>query len=163
MPSANVDFTDTSSGGGQLTEGTYRVSLQDVEERDGREYPLWVWIVASIESETFGKVARHTTSLSPKAAFFMRQTIEAFGGEVPQSLARVNSDDYLGCEAFAVVAPDGTFTGDDGQEHPRYKVARLFPVLDNASSPKGPAPVAPEPAKASAGSTGFAHEDDIPF
>jgi hypothetical protein len=139
--------------------------LQDVEAKDGREYPLWVWTLASIEPETYGSTARHTTSLSPKAAFFMRQTIEAFGGEVPQSLARVNSDDYIGCEAMGVVIQDGTFEGRDGQDHPRYKVDRLFPVLENASSPKPIAPATPtqQSAPAPAAKPLAATEDDIPF
>ena len=140
MPRADIDFTDTSSGGGYLTAGTYHVRLQEVQEADGREYPLWVWIVVSMEPESFGKTARHTTSLSPKAAYFIRQAIEAFGGEVPQSLASINTDDYLNCEAMALVIEDGTFTGKDGQEHPRYKVDRLMPYVGSDASRPAPAP-----------------------
>ena len=141
MPKADIDFTDTNSGAGYLTPGVYRVKLQEVQEADGREYPLWVWIVASMEPESFGKTARHTTSLSPKAAYFIRQTIEAFGGEVPQSIARINTDDYLGRQAIALVVEDGTFTGKDGQEHPRYKVQQLMPVVgEDAPKPLQAAP-----------------------
>lgn len=157
MPKADIDFSDTSSGGGYLTAGTYHVRLQDVQEADGREYPLWVWIVASVEPESFGKTARHTTSLSPKAAYFIRQTIEAFGGEVPQSIASINTDDYLNCEAMALVIEDGTFTGKDGQEHPRYKVDRLMPYMASYV----PRPVA-APAGAPPDDTRFGG-DDIPF
>jgi len=159
MPRASIDFTGTESTG-YLKDGTYRVRLQDVEERDGREFPLWVWIVASVEPDTFGRTARHTTSLSPKAAYFVRQTIEAFGGEVPAALARVNTDNYLGREAMAVVVQDGTFVGDDGQDHPRYKVGRLFPVLDGQPPIQAPTenPLSPE-----AEAQFRAAEDDIPF
>lgn len=153
MPKADIDFTDTGSGAGYLTEGIYHVRLTEVEQVDGREYPMWVWTFTSLEPESFGKTTRHTTSLSPKAAYFIRQTLEALGGEVPQSVQTIDTDHYIGCEAMVYVVQDGTFTGRDGEEKPRYKVSRLMPYLGTD---------APVPAADPRDDVSFAN-DDIPF
>lgn len=166
MPKADIDFTGTE-GSGRLKEGTYRARLESVEQKDGRDYPLWVWTFTSIEPETAGRQGQHTTSLSPKAAYYIRQVLEALGAEVPGSMARINTDDYLGREAMILVAQDGTFIGkDDGQEHPSYKVQRVFPVIGDREpaayhrEPDGnpQAPVASDPR----GDVQF-DGDDIPF
>jgi hypothetical protein len=135
MPRADIDFTDTG-GQGRLKEGTYRARLDSVEQRDGRDYPLWVWTFTSLEPETAGRQSQHTTSLSPKAAYYIRLVLEALGVEVPTSMASINTDDYRGREAMILVAQDGTFIGrDDGQEHPSYKIQRVFPVLSGEQAP----------------------------
>lgn len=157
MPRADIDFTNTE-GSGRLKEGTYRARLESVEQKDGRDYPLWVWTFTSLEPETAGRQSQHTTSLSPKAAYYIRQVLEALGAEVPGSIARINTDDYLGCEAMILVAQDGTFIGkDDGQEHPSYKIQRVFPVMGDDRGP-APAPLAADPRN----EVKF-DGDDIPF
>jgi hypothetical protein len=160
MPRADIDFTGTE-GTGRLKEGTYRARLESVEERDTRgEYPLWVWTFASMEPETAGRQSQHTTSLSPKAAYYIRLTLEALGVEVPSSMAKIDTGDYLGREAMILVGQDGTFIGkDDGQEHPSYKIQRVFPVLGGEA--------VQEPVKVAAGddrdSVKFSSDDGIPF
>jgi hypothetical protein len=167
MPKAEIDFTNTE-GSGRLKDGTYRARLESVEQKDGRDYPLWVWTFTSLEPETAGRQSQHTTSLSPKAAFFVRQVLEALGADVPGSMAKINTDDYLGREAMILVIQDGTFVGkNDGEEHPSYKIDRVFPVLGNQPAayhrkPDGnPAPgwVAPADDRNAVKFDG----DDIPF
>jgi hypothetical protein len=159
MPRADIDFTNTE-GGGYLKDGTYRARLESVEERDGREFPLWVWTFVSLEPETAGRKSQITTSLSPKAAFFVRQVIEGLGMAVPSSMASINTDHYLRREAMILVAADGTFTGNDGQEHDSYKIQRVFPDMD-ADVTQDPRrvgesdPLPPENLQTA--------EDDIPF
>lgn len=167
MPRANIDFTNTS-GSGRLKEGTYRARLDQVEEKDGREYPLWVWTFTSLEPETAGRQSQHTTSLSPKAACYIRFTLEALGAEVPASMADVDTDQFIGREAMILVGQDGTFTGQDGQEYPSYKIQRLFPIVGNSELVQVPERTsAAAPAAAAAGllerdQVHFA-SDDIPF
>ena len=159
MPKADIDFTGTE-GSGRLKEGTYRARLESVEQKDGRDYPLWVWTFTSIEPETAGRQGQHTTSLSPKAAYYIRQVLEALGAEVPGSMARINTDDYLGREAMILVAQDGTFIGkDDGQEHPSYKIDRVFPVNDGEPTPVAAPAAAPTDDRSQVKFDG----DDIPF
>lgn len=165
MPRGEFDFTGTESAG-RLTAGTYRVRLVSVEQKDGRNYPFWVWNCASTEPETFGRATQYTSSLSPDAAFFTRQAIEAFGGQVPSSRAKINTDEYIGHEAMALVTQDGTFTGKDDMEHDSFKAQRLFPILDGAepdspvqnrkpdSKPEYAPPTDEAPAPG---------DDDIPF
>jgi hypothetical protein len=162
MPRADIDFTGTE-GSGRLKSGTYRARLETVEEKDGREYPLWVWTFTSVEPETAGKQGQHTTSLSPKAAYYIRQVLEALGVEVPASMASINTDKYLGLNAMIFVDQDGTFIGrDDGLEHPSYKIMRVFPIMDGPRQGQEPArereplPMEPAPFRSVA-------EDDIPF
>lgn len=160
MPVADIDFTGTE-GAGRLKDGTYRARLEKVEQKDGREYPLWVWTFTSMEPETAGQQSQHTTSLSPKAARFIRQVLTALGGDVPSSLARVNTDVYLGCQAMIYVIQDGTFTGRDGQEYPKYKIDRVFPV-GNGSAAQAPAQMPSGVSERDA--VQFSSDsDDIPF
>jgi hypothetical protein len=129
MPIAEIDFTGTE-GPGRLKDGTYHACLESVEQKEGREYPLWVWTFTSLEPETAGRQAQHTTSLSPKAAYFIRQVLEGLGVEVPLSMAKINTAHYVGREAMIYVIQDGTYTGkNDGEEHPNYKIERVFLVL----------------------------------
>jgi hypothetical protein len=160
MPSADIDFTGTESSG-YLTGGTYHARLQLVEVRDGKEFPLWSWIFASVEPETFGRKSQITTSLSPKAAFFLRQVIEGLGVEVPASMARINTDKYLGREAMVFVAADGTFTGRDGQERDSFKIQRVFPLGEGVQEPGRVIEEDDLPPEAFAGSQ--VPQDDIPF
>jgi hypothetical protein len=159
MPRANIDFTDTG-GTGRLKEGSYRARLESVEEREGREWPLWIWTFTSLEPDTLGRQSQYTTSLSPKAAFFIRMVLEGLGVEVPDSLVSINTDHYIGRETTIYVSQDGTFQGKDGLEYPSYKISRLFPLIDQ------------EPASVPAPSSGpigderdsvHSDGDDIPF
>jgi hypothetical protein len=131
MPSADIDFTGSDSSG-YLTAGTYRARLVSVEERDGKEFPLWSWTFASVEPETFGRKSQITTSLSPKATFFLRQVIEGLGVEVPGCATRVNTEKYIGREAMIFVAADGQFEGRNGVMRDSYKIQRVFPTDDVA-------------------------------
>jgi hypothetical protein len=159
MPRADMDFTGTE-GSGYLKDGTYRARLESVEERDGREYPLWVWTFVSLEPETAGRKSQITTSLSPKAAFFVRQVLEGLGVTVPGSMASINTDHYLGREAMILVAADGTFTGKDGQEHDSYKIQRVFPDMDAGTTQEPRRADESDPLLPEDFQTG---EDDIPF
>ncbi len=159
MPSAIIDFTDTE-GTGRLKDGTYRARLESVEQKEGREFPLWVWTFTSVEPESAGKQSQHTTSLSPKAAYFIRLVIEALGAEVPSSATKIVTDHYLGREAMILVVQDGTFEGRDGQQHPSYKIDRVFPVLGNASHTE---PTYSTPADPRDQIDFSSDSDDIPF
>ena len=158
MPRATIDFTDTE-GTGRLKEGAYRARLDKVEQKDGREYPLWVWTFTSLEPDTVGRQSQHTTSLSPKAAYYIRQVLEALGVEVPSSMADINTDHYIGREAMIYVIQDGTFIGKDDQEHPSYKIDRVFPANGNEPVPV----VAPTMSPADERSQVRFDGDNIPF
>lgn len=159
MPRADIDFTDTG-GTRRLKEGAYHARLEAVEEKDGREWPLWVWTFTSLEPDTAGQQSQYTTSLSPKAAYFIRMVLEALGVEVPSSLVSIDTNQYIGREAKIWVVQDGTFEGRDGQQYPSYKIDRLFPVNGG--------PIAQEPVQAPVAAGDERSQvhfdgDDIPF
>lgn len=157
MPVADIDFTGTD-GVGRLSDGHYHARLDKVEAKDGREWPLWVWTFTSLEPETAGRQGQYTTSLSPKAAVFVRRVIEALGAEVPASMARINTDHYIGREAMILVAQDGVYEGKDGNEYPNYKVQSVFPLVgDQAPAPMSAPPVSDRDA------VQFSSDWDLPF
>lgn len=159
MPVADIDFAGTD-GVGRLSDGHYHARLDKVEERDGREWPLWVWTFASMEAETAGRQGQYTTSLSPKAAVFVRRVIEALGAEVPSSMARINTDHYLGRECTILVAQDGTYEGKDGNQYPNYKVQSVFPLVGD----RAPVPMSVPTGASERDMVQFAADsDDIPF
>jgi len=166
MPVADIDFTGTE-GSQYLKEGVYRARLESVEQKDGSNYPLWVWTFASMEPETAGQINSYTTSLSPKAAFYIRQVIEALGAEAPGGMARINTNNYLKRQAMIQVGKDGnTYTGKDGNTYDSVKILRVFPIMDGAqpqaatpaalANDGDPGPMEPAPRGAEFG-------DDIPW
>lgn len=79
---AAVEAATAASGNLLLEEGYYAVQLRSCEEREGTEYPYWVWEVHNIHDEDG---ALHpgrlwdNTSTSPKSTGFMKAVFEAFG------------------------------------------------------------------------------------
>ena len=79
---ASVDSAEAASGSFLLPEGRYAAQLRSVTQKDGNEYPYWVWEFENIhDSEGNKKPGRqwNNTSLSPKSLGFLKATFEAFG------------------------------------------------------------------------------------
>lgn len=77
-----VDKADAASGSFLLPEGRYAAQLKQVDEKDGKEYPYWVWEFHNLHDEEGVKRPGkqwNNTSLSPKSAGFLKATFEAFG------------------------------------------------------------------------------------
>lgn len=79
---AQVEESEAASGGFLLPEGRYAARLESVEEKEGNEYPYWVWQFEHLHNEEGveqpGK-QWNNTSLSPKSAGFLKASFEAFG------------------------------------------------------------------------------------
>lgn len=73
----------TAAGGGYLLEeGRYAARLAQVTEKDGDQFPYWVWEFQDLHDEDGKKVPGkmwNNTSLSPKSLGFLKATFEAFG------------------------------------------------------------------------------------
>jgi len=70
------------SGSYLLPEGRYAAQLVKVEEKDGNEYPYWVWEFTNLHNDEGTKCPGkmwNNTSLSPRSRGFLKQTFEAFG------------------------------------------------------------------------------------
>ncbi|WIC89800.1 hypothetical protein SEA_SAPO_29 [Gordonia phage Sapo] len=79
---SQVDKAEAASGSFLLPEGRYAAQLRGVVQKDGNEYPYWVWEFENLHDEEGGKKPGrqwNNTSLSPKSLGFLKATFEAFG------------------------------------------------------------------------------------
>ncbi|AOE44382.1 hypothetical protein SEA_GHOBES_30 [Gordonia phage Ghobes] len=79
---AQVDKSEAASGSYLLPEGRYAAQLKSVVQKDGNEYPYWVWEFENLHDADGNKQAGrqwNNTSLSPKSLGFLKATFEAFG------------------------------------------------------------------------------------
>jgi hypothetical protein len=82
----SMDFTP-------LKPGIYACKLLEVEVKEGQKAPYWNWKYEVLEGQpNEGRFLWNVTSLSPKAAFKLKETFEAFG--VP---ANTDTDELCGC------------------------------------------------------------------
>lgn len=78
----SVDNAEAMAGFDILPEGKYCATLSSVEEREGQQYPYWVWEFTDLVGEDGKKYPGrmwNNTSLSPKSQGFLKATFEAFG------------------------------------------------------------------------------------
>ena len=77
-----VENAEAATGFALLEEGRYAAQLRSVSQKDGKEYPYWVWEFHNLHNEDGQKQPGrqwNNTSLSPKAIGFLKSTFEAFG------------------------------------------------------------------------------------
>lgn len=146
MSEYQVDFSDVVSTR-YLAPGVYQVALRAVEEKEGRQAPLFEWIFA----DATGAQSRITTSLADAALWKLQEVLIALGvdasGQMSVSLQRFRK--LIGRSATATVVAE---EGDNGKTY--SKIAHL------ARSQGAPAPAA-APAD-DFKDIDFAN-DDIPF
>lgn len=74
--------SEAESGSFLLEPGRYAGRLKSVTEREGREYPQWSWEFEALHDEDGKRKAGRqwvNTSLSPKAAWKVKEVFEALG------------------------------------------------------------------------------------
>jgi len=79
---SEVEKAEAASGSFLLPEGRYAAQLLKVEEKEGNEYPYWVWQFGNLHNKAGELVPGrqwNNTSLSPKSFGFLKATFEAFG------------------------------------------------------------------------------------
>ena len=79
---AEVEKADAASGSYLLPEGRYAAQLKSVTEKNGDQFPYWVWEFHNLHdpegTKRPGKMWNNT-SLSPKSVGFLKASFEAFG------------------------------------------------------------------------------------
>lgn len=108
-----------------LQPGAYHVRLSNVDsDREGPAGPYWSWEFDVVEPGHSGKLWNNT-SLSPKAAFKMKETFDAFGVGLD-----ADTDDLCGqcCKAIVSVRtiPTGNRAGQQANQ-----IDRLVPADDD--------------------------------
>ena len=159
MAVIEVDFTGVESSGGFLAPGAYEAQVQNIELRDGRNYPGLKFTWVSTESDTNGQRADQFVSLAPKALWKFKGILEAFGAEIPQSLMRFDTDRLIGKRAVIRVI-DEPWTDAEGVTHSSSKVDTVHPSRADKAPQAKPSdldnPLPPEPVD-------MAEDEDIPF
>jgi len=74
------------------------VKVTEITEEVGEEsgQPYLQWILEVSEGEHQGQSLRHITSLQPQALFNLRNTLEALGEEVADSVMELDLKDFIG-------------------------------------------------------------------
>lgn len=108
--SVEVDFTDVEVGGGgsfHIPEGEYGMKVDSVElgeSENGNE--MISWIFKGTEGKAKGKTFYFYTPLVEQALWKLRETLEALGVEVPDSVMEIELDDLIDLEATGIVEDD---------------------------------------------------------
>jgi hypothetical protein len=167
MPVIEVDFTGVETGAGFLAPGVYEAQVQNVEKRDGRNYPGLKFTWASVEPETEGQRSDQFISLAPQALWKFKGLLEAFGAEIPQSILRFDTDRLIGKRAMVHVIAE-PWKDSEGVEKTSSKVDTVHQVRKTGEPPaQKPQAVVSEQAVvsdfASIDGPTMAEDDDIPF
>ena len=119
-----IDFTNVEPGG-KVPEGDYPVRVKEVTlEESSSGNPYLKWIFEIIDGKHKGKVLYHNTSLQPQALFNLRNTLEALGMEVPQTVVELDLDNLIGLKA-AVSVEIEVYQGKE-----KSRVVEVFPLED---------------------------------
>jgi len=117
-----------------LPVGIYPCVLREVEVKEGKKAPYWNWEYEVIPGHEYaGRRFWNVTSLSPKAAFKMKETFEAFG--VPTT---TDTDELVGSVVNLEVIMRTIQEGDRAGQQAN-QVAKVLPydgeVADDDEEP----------------------------
>lgn len=149
---AKFDFTNVSDDFEILPKGKYVIHLFDVDlKKTQKKDDMYVLILKVAEGEHKGRQLFFNLPVMPQTMWKIKETLEAFGVEVPKSTFSIDFDELLGKKAVAIV-DHREYQGKD-----REDVTGLQPYEGGNSSDDNGDPFADdgEPIDIS--------DDDIPF
>lgn len=149
---AKFDFTNVSDDFEILPKGKYVVYLFDVDlKKTQKKDDMYVLILKVAEGEYKGRQLFFNLPVMPQTMWKIKETLEAFGVEVPKSVLSIDFDELLGKKVVANV-DHREYQGKD-----REDVTGLQPYEGGNSSGDSGDPFADdgEPIDVS--------DDDIPF
>jgi len=76
-----VNTTEGSSDFEPLPAGVYTARLMEVNVKEGRTAPYWSWTFEILEPDFLNRRMWVNTSLSPAAAWKMKEVFDAFGAD----------------------------------------------------------------------------------
>lgn len=149
---AKFDFTNVSDDFEILPKGKYVVYLFDVDlKKTQKKDDMYVLILKVAEGEYKGRQLFFNLPVMPQTMWKIKETLEAFGVEVPKSVLSIDFDELLGKKVVANV-DHREYQGKD-----REDVTGLQPYEGGNSNGDSDDPFADdgEPIDVS--------DDDIPF
>lgn len=97
MAKFKVDFSGVEdSRGTEIAPGKYNARVEKVTKEEGTKAPYLAWELKITSGSAKGLHITHRTSLSPKALFGLRDTLEAFGVKVPKAAVSIDPDKFIG-------------------------------------------------------------------
>jgi len=149
---ANFDFTNVNDDFEILPKGEYVVNLFDVDlKKTQKKDDMFVLILKVAEGEHKGRQLFFNLPVMTQTMWKIKETLEAFGMEVPKGAFNVDFDELLGKKAVAIV------DHREYQGKEREDVQGLVPNEGGADGGNDEDPFA------SGGDSIDVTEDDLPF
>jgi len=150
---ANFDFTNVESGFELLPKGDYPIHLFDVDlKKTQKGDNMYVLILKIAGGEHKGRQLFFNLPVMQQTMWKIKETLEAFGVEVPKRAMKIDFDEMLGSKAMAIV-DHREYQGKD-----REDIIGLKP-FEGGSTDDGGDPF----AEGEGGNPIEISDDDLPF
>ena len=121
-----VDFSQVEDAPDYSIEnGKYKVSVVDVEKKEGNKAPYLKWTLKLLDGKSKGLQLFLNTSLSPSALFKLREVLESLGIKVPKSAVSLDPAKVKNL-TMGVVVENKPY---EGNMYPN--VVKTFPLTDD--------------------------------
>src|SRR5664279_248646 len=131
MTRVEVDFSDVDTQSGFLPPGLHVARVAAIEHKDGKNYPGLKFAFESTEVATQGMWSEMFISLSPKALWKLKITLESLGVEVPQSVMKLETQDIVG-KVGKIEVTNEPWTDAAGDTHDSSKVDKVLKSVAGA-------------------------------
>lgn len=119
-----VDFSGVESGGKAVPDGPYTVEVVEVTEEESKDEgnPYLKWKLRITEGDCKGSTLFDNTSLQPQALWKLKGLIESLGEEVPDSVMKIDINDFIDATLDVIVVNEN-YEGRDRPKVSEYGVA----------------------------------------
>lgn len=101
---ANFDFSDVSGGFELIPIGAHPCFLFDVDVKQTKKGDdMYVLVLKIASGEHKGRQLFYNLPVMPQTMWKIKETLEAFGMEIPKSSMAIDFDELLGLRCVAVV------------------------------------------------------------
>lgn len=141
----DMEGVESSGGGGgfHIPEGKYKVKVKSIEKTVSKnDNDQFKWIFTGVEGKAKNKDFYYYTTLNAESLWKLKQTLEALGVDVPNSVMKVKRDEVVGLICLGDVIDDEynnetrsklqrVETADDDDEEEDKPAAKASKAKDN--------------------------------
>lgn len=135
MPQLKANFTDVETFEA-MPAGVYEVEVAEVEVRpsENSEYDYINWTLSVTEGDYINRKLWLVTSMSPKAAWKLKEALLAFGADESdlEGELEFDPDDFIGARCKA------STTQESYEGTLRNRVQAVHPLTEDVKSPESP-------------------------